>query len=82
MFALPMAIYGIISIFNPEFTVDMYEYQRYLNEEMSDQQYRNLLLVSSKAALQDFIIESIILVASIVLWAFHWGIAKSKEPTN
>ena len=82
MFALPMAIYGIISIFNPEFTVDMFEYQKYLNGEMSDQQYQNLLLVSSKEALQDLITESIILVASVVLWAFHWGIAKSKEPTN
>ena len=77
-----MAIYGIISIFNPEFTVDMFEYQKYLNGEMSDQQYQNLLLVSSKEALQDLITESIILVASVALWAFHWGIAKSKEPTN
>ena len=77
-----MAIYGIISIFNPEFTVDMFEYQKYLNGEMSDQQYQNLLLVSSKEALQDLITESIILVASAVLWAFHWEIAKSKEPTN
>ena len=74
-----MGVYGTISILFPELTVNIYQYQEYLNGNLTEEQYQNLLIGSSKRALQRLITQSMILLIAIILWVIHWNIAKSKE---
>jgi len=82
LFITPMTVYEIVTILSPDLTVPTYEYEKFLNGEYTEDQYKNILVITYKNAIQDFISYSMAFALAVGLWLIHWKIAKRLDVTS
>lgn len=78
---VPMAIYDLITIIDPEFTVPIYSYEQYLEGKLAPNKYQDLLRIRVKQSTPGVIIKTLVALICTALWVGHWQLAK-KSPTK